>query len=212
MDSEDKKHLHINIYKDNKKEIDSSSNRSESYLIATNEELNNKVRELLEELAVAKNENETLTDENERMEKSITYQRGLLHNFNGLKKYESDRANLFENKVVIGTDHIKSIMEYNKKQSKYFVNIVINTGIMIMIFSLIGLIDFVSFLVVVFVMINSMLGTRYFSGFNKDNLKVINKKYDDMAFDITTLIKAKNVEITTITSKSDFISDFIDVI
>ena len=43
--------LHINIYKDNKDQIESSSNKSESYIIIANDELNNKVRNFINQIS-----------------------------------------------------------------------------------------------------------------------------------------------------------------
>ena len=87
MESPENQHLHINIYKDNQQKIDSSPNMSEAFLITTNEELNNKLRELLNELSTSNAEKDTLLEDNERMEVTVSNQRGLLHNFNGLNSY-----------------------------------------------------------------------------------------------------------------------------
>ena len=80
--------------KENQNSIDTSSNRTEAYIILSNEELNNKNRDLLEKVAESNAEKDILEDENERMEKSITYQRGLLHNFNTLNKLEQSLKRL----------------------------------------------------------------------------------------------------------------------
>ena len=212
MESPDNQHLHINIFKDNKEKIESSSNKSESYLIAANEELNNKVRTLLDELATCNAEKDALLEENERMEKSITYQRGLLHNFNGLKSLEKNRADLFENRGIVGRDHMKSILEYEKKLTEHQTNIGMTFTFMTMFFVMLGIIDFVSAVTFTVSLVGSFYGTQSFSGFNKSEIKEINKKYDNMTFEITKNINTKNEEICIITSKSDFISDFIDVV
>jgi hypothetical protein len=209
--AEDNQHLHINIYKDNKEKIDSSPNKSESYLIAANEELNNKVRELLNELSTCNAEKDTLLEENERMEKSITYQRGLLHNFNGLKNFEKNRASLYEKSSINRKDHMAAIREYVKKLTAHRTNIGMTFAFMTMFFVMISVIDFTSAVTFAVSLVGSFYGTQNFSGFNRSEIKDINRKFDNKGLNILGEIKDIESEINLITSKSDFISDFIDV-
>ena len=210
--TEDNKHLHINIYKDNKEKIDSSPNMSESYLIANHEELNNKVRELLDELSTCNAEKDTLLEENERMEKSITYQRGLLHNFNGLKNFEKNRASLYEKSFINRKDHMDAIREYEKKLTTHRNNIGMTFAFMTMFFIMISIIDFTSAVTFSVSLVGSFYGTQNFSGFNRFEIKDINRKFDNKGLNILGEIKDIEAEINLITSKSDFISDFIDVV
>ena len=65
------KQFHINIMSDatTKERVEKSTNQSETYILIANEQLSNRIRELETELYEVKQENETLTEENERMEK-----------------------------------------------------------------------------------------------------------------------------------------------
>ena len=117
--TEEDKHLHINIYKDNannKSKIEEASNKSEMYLILMNEELNNKNRSYLDELNESKQENNTLTDENERMEKSITYQRGLLHNFHEINNKRKGLNDIQNNILSLNKNLIR---DTNKLYDNY---------------------------------------------------------------------------------------------
>lgn len=212
MESPENQHLHINIYKDNKEKIDASPNKSESYLIAANEELNNKVRELLDELSTCNAEKDTLLEENERMEVTVSNQRGLLHNFNGLKNFEKDRAKLYEKSSTNGKEHMKGILEYEKKLTGHRTNIGMTFAFMTMFFVMMGIIDFTSAVTFAVSLIGSFYGTQNFSGFNRAEIKDINRKFDNKGLNILGEIKDIEAKINVITSKSDFISDFIDVV
>ena len=71
MAFENDKTLNINIYKDNFKDIESSQNKSETYIILANEELNNKLREQLYHVSKLDEEISDLENDNERMEKVL---------------------------------------------------------------------------------------------------------------------------------------------
>ena len=117
--TEDDKHLHINIFKDNtnKNKVEEASNKSEMYLILMNEELNNKNRDYLNELNESKQENDSLTEENERMEKSVTYQRGLLHNFDEINNMRKKLNNIQNDIIVLNKQYIK---DFGKLYQNYY--------------------------------------------------------------------------------------------
>jgi hypothetical protein len=212
MASEDNQHLHINIYKDNQQKIDSSPNMSEAFLITTNEELNNKLRELLDELSTSNAEKDTLLEDNERMEVTVRNQRGLLHNFNGLKKYEEDRADLFEKMVKSQKEHLKEIQEFEKKLANHNSNIGIVFAFVTMFFITVGIIDVTSAVTFSVALVGSFYGTRNFTGFTKNDINNINSKYESQLKGIQVNVKEVENKINEIVSKSDFISDYIDVV
>lgn len=212
MASEDNQHLHINIYKDNQQKIDSSPNMSEAFLITTNEELNNKIRELLNEISTCNAEKDTLLEDNERMEVTVSNQRGLLHNFNGLKKFEQERADLFEKKANTHKDHMKCVHEFDNKLTCHHQNIGIAFVMATMFFMTIGIIDITSVITFSMGLVGSFFGTQNFTGFNKNELKDINRKFENKETNIRENIRAIEKKINEIVSKSDFISDYIDVV
>lgn len=116
------RNISIAVYDQNKESIDKSSNASERYLILSNEELGNKNREYIVELETLKNENESLEDQNGKLETSTRYMRGILHNFTEkvkhqdklIKHYKTYHSNLKEYTKSINT-LIKNTNEFIKK-------------------------------------------------------------------------------------------------
>ena len=116
------RNISIAVYDQNKESIDKSSNASERYLILSNEELSNKNREYIVELETLKNENESLEDQNGKLETSTRYMRGILHNFTEkvkhqeklIKHYKTYHSNLKEYTKSINT-LIKNTNDFIKK-------------------------------------------------------------------------------------------------
>mgnify|MGYP001307308464 CR=1 FL=1 len=206
MDTENP--IHINIYKDNKETIDSSSNKTESYIIQVNEELNNKNRELLQEVETLKSEKESLEEDNEKMEKSSTYQRGLLHNLSELNKLENAITSkqkelhklLFDENEKI-EKHIKDL-EYDSKLFMCF------CGVIILFQCILGIIDIVSGIT----LISEIGGLLYISDIQT---KIKYKTDSDTELKKQTInefIEFKNGEIKKIKNSNDFLEDYIDTI
>tara|TARA_Y100001936_G_scaffold132220_1_gene129265 strand:- start:53 stop:685 length:633 start_codon:yes stop_codon:yes gene_type:complete len=207
---EDDKHLHINIFKDNKQQIEAASNMSEAFIIKANEELNNKLRVVLDELSTVRAEQDTLLEDNERMEVTVTNQRGLLHNFNGLKNHETKRADLFMKMYENHKELVKSMNEHEKKlQAHQSYSGLVYAGITIMFFIL-GLVDFTSLVSFTLALVTSFYGTQHITGFNKNEIKQIHKNFQDKENRVKDSIRKVEANINEITSKNDFISDFID--
>jgi hypothetical protein len=200
--TEDDKHLHINIYKDNgvnKGKIEDASNKSEMYLILMNEELNNKNRNYLDDLNTSKQENDTLTEDNERMEKSITYQRGLLHNFHSINNNRKELNDIQNNIVLLNKTYIKDISKLYINYS-YFIQLFLYCYVstLVLLFgvgfitlydtfifnSIVGLSSFITVIFTKFDY-NSTFNTihnNYKMDYEKlrDHLKISQKKIDDM--------------------------------
>jgi hypothetical protein len=198
--------VHINIYKENKESIDSSSNKAEAYIILVNEELNNKNRDLVKEVADLTSEKDILEDENGRMEKSITYQRGLLHNLSELNKLEAivtkqekELNKIYMEEQIILNKYIKE-MEYN---TKLFMGIIC---IVLLLLCAVGLIDITSVIFIVTTTVSVYYGMPYI---NKIDPKV-NVNFDEKRKLIIDYIKVKVSEIDKITSSSDFLGDYIE--
>lgn len=116
------RNISIAVYDQNKDQIEKSSNASERFLILTNEELNNKNREYIIELETLKNDNDSLEEQNGKLENSTRYMRGMLHNFTEkvkhqakvIKHYKSYHSNLKDYTKTINT-LVKNINEFIKK-------------------------------------------------------------------------------------------------
>lgn len=206
----DDKHLHINIFKENKDKIESAPNMSEAFIIMANEDLNNKLRDVLDELSTVRAEQDTLMEDNERMEVTITNQRGLLHNFNGLKNHEIKRADLFEKLYKNHKELVKEVFEHEKKLESHQSYSGLLFGIMVIMFFLSGIIDFVSVVCFTISLLSSYFGSSHITGFKKNAITFTRKTYLDKENSLNDGIRRVEAEIKEITSKNDFISDVID--
>jgi len=204
------KTVNINIYKQNKGVIESSTNKSESYLILANEELNNKNKQLLDAINELDTTITELETDNERMEKSITYQRGLLHNFNGIKKYQSNKIQKYMELVKLNNNFNT---EVHKKISKKYdsVTFFLLLGIILYGLSLsflnVDMITGITHLIINLTIFYQIDRTIY--KFNKEdtlNTQNYNKKCKNIIDNINNI----NNDIKHITSKNDYISDMID--
>ena len=204
------KHLHINIFKENEEKIKGAPNMSEAFIIMANEELNNKLRDVLDELSTVRGEQDTLMEDNERMEVTITNQRGLLHNFNGLKNHEIKRADLFEKLYKNQRELVKEITEHEKKLEAHQSYSGLLFGIMVIMFFLSGIIDFVAVVCFTISLMSSYFGTSNITGFKKNAIISTQKTYQDRGNSLNDSIRRVEAEIKEITSKNDFISDVID--
>ena len=115
MSAENEK-IHINIFKNNESQIEQSSNKSESYIILMNEDLNNKNRDYIIEIEQLTYQVNDLEEMNDKSEKSITYMRGLLKNIIGLKKLINEVNKIYK-------EHDKNILEINKCISNLVLNL-----------------------------------------------------------------------------------------
>lgn len=211
MASENDKTLNINIYKDNSKEIETSQNKSETYIILANEELNNKLREQLEHISNLDEQIRDLETDNERMEKSITYQRGLLHNFNAIKCLQGKKITYYENYNSNMSNSIKKDIEFFTYLYRLYYSDMITLCVAIFI---INYIDSRASMLTIF---NNIITTILFSflipfscNINIGRFKELEKKYKNIKDTISDEVKKFNDEIDEISSKTDFISELID--
>ena len=204
------KHLHINIFKENEEKIKGAPNMSEAFIIMANEELNNKLRDVLDELSTVRGEQDTLMEDNERMEVTITNQRGLLHNFNGLKNHEIKRADLFEKLYKNQRELVKEMIAHEKKLESHQSYSGLLFGIMVIMFFLSGIIDFVAVVCFTISLMSSYFGTSNITGFKKNAIISTQKTYQDRENSLNDSIRRVEADIKEITSKNDFISDVID--
>jgi hypothetical protein len=206
---EDGKQFHINIFKDGQDKIDSSSNRAEAYIILANEELNNKNRDLLAELKELQSQNDIMTEDNERMEVTITNQRGMLHNLHGQNKMEENLSNHFEkiNKdFTKEVDELKTyIQKVNDNVSKYFAYLII----VMLVQSVFGLIDLTTLIITSVNMVSIIYLTLKLHAPNV-NHKSIMKTHSSFRDGQNTEIKRIQSEISETKRGTDHISDFID--
>lgn len=206
----EEKHLKINIYNENKEQIEKSKNQSESYLILSNEELNNKLRNAINDISEMNAEKLDLENDNERMEKSITYQRGLLHNFNGLNK-------LYENKIKIDSDFLEQKSDYirgfknkhQKFQDTMFYNMIITLLFNLLIILMVDN-KFIQLTMINIISVSSFKYLPQVFNCRKDDFTIMDSNFDNKETVILQQLTEIQKEIDLIKGKNDFISDLID--
>ena len=189
MDNENP--IHINIYKENKEAINSSNNPTESYIIQVNEELNNKNRDLLQEIETLKSEKESLEEDNEKMEKSSTYQRGLLHNLSELNKLEtviSSKQVELQKVLIVETEKIEKHLRDINYDAKMFICFCAG---LIIFQCLFGIIDFISG----FTLIIEVCGLLYMTEINTKFRYKTDSETELKKKGIIEFIEFKNAEI-----------------
>lgn len=201
--------VHINIYKENQNSIDTSSNRTEAYIILSNEELNNKNRDLLEKVAESNAEKDILEDENERMEKSITYQRGLLHNFNTLNKLERLNSSNQENISKKYQEQIKELENLSKEKDNELIKLFGYLGVMLLLQTSFGILDSMIIVILSINIITVVYILMYVTTI-KTNPKNINSSFNEKRNQLNKDIEKNKTEIKSIMDSSDFISDYIE--
>ena len=203
----DDKTVNINIYKNNKETIENSDNKSETYIIISNEELNNRNRELLESMLQLENTISDLENDNERMEKSINYQRGLLHNFNHIKNYQNTQLkeyNKFKSKIL---ETEKFLVNENNKHFKMMQFNIFALCLFSIAFTPYDLYNNIFHIITI---ISVFFMSKLIFSYEKDNVSVFMKNYKLKENQFKNKISELESDIKTITSKSDFISDLID--
>lgn len=214
MSAENEK-IHINIFKNNENQIEQSSNKSESYIILMNEDLNNKNRDYIIEIEQLTYQVNDLEEMNDKSEKSITYMRGLLKNIIGLKKLINEVNKIYK-------EHDKNILEINKCISNLVLNLNKSINILPIIYSIVIVLCFLmnisnlyniiiqTFVIVITLLINFTyvnLDIRFILEYSKYN----NSK--NIIFSSTRkYINEKEEEIKKIEDANDFLNEYVDVI
>ena len=214
MSAENEK-IHINIFKNNESQIEQSSNKSESYIILMNEDLNNKNRDYIIEIEQLTYQVNDLEEMNDKSEKSITYMRGLLKNIIGLKKLINEVNKIYK-------EHDKNILEINKCISNLVLNLNKSINILPIIYSIVIVLCFLmnisnlyniiiqTFVIVITLLINFTyvnLDIRFILEYSKYN----NSK--NIIFSSTRkYINEKEEEIKKIEDANDFLNEYVDVI
>jgi hypothetical protein len=201
--------VHINIYKENQNSIDTSSNRTEAYIILSNEELNNKNRDLLEKVAEINANKDIFEDENERMEKSITYQRGLLHNFNTLNKLERLNSSNQENISKKYQEQIKELENLSEEKDNELIKLFGYLGVMLLLQTSFGILDSMIIVILSINIITVVYILMYITPI-KTNPKNINSSFNEKRKQLNKDIEKNKTEIKSIMDSSDFISDYIE--
>ena len=208
---EDNKQVHINIYKPNKEAIEKASNMSEAYIILANEDLNNKIRDLIAEIKEVSSQVDTLTEDNERMEVTLGNQRSLLHNFNELNKKEKEVTKTIEalnetykNHVKELEDNIEQRFDRSQKNLSYFL-------IALLIQSCFGLIT-PGVLILILVNIGSVIYICMKLNSIDSDPKSIFKTMSALRNSLEVKLNNLKLEMKEVSQSCDHISDYIDSI
>lgn len=206
--------INISVYENNKEKINNADNSYQEYIIQNNEFINNRNKEYIIQIKDIQNDLDTIEDENDKLEKRITYMRGFLHNSNQIIKAKEKYIKLFFN-------YHKNIYEYTNVLNK---NILIFIKSLYLLFSLfyIILVSFwifgsINFFIIIyntiFLILASVISILYY------NVNI--KYYIDFdntvnSFNISTLEGKKQIDfesnkIKELISSNDNISEYIDI-
>ena len=208
---EDGKQFNINIFKDHKDGIEGATNKSETYILLANEQLNNTNRELINELKEVQSQNETLSDDNERMEVTVTNQRGMLHNLHGVNLLEKEHSQLssdisknYKSEVTALVKFHKSMADMAKMSMVYFM-------VLLLIQCSIGLIDITYLITTVISFAGIGYMTLQFHN-NEFNIDSVSSNYNSTRTELESQLKDIKEKIETTQTSTDHISNFIDAL
>ena len=109
-----RENIHINVYDQNKHDINSSENSSEKYIILMNEELNNKNTDYLIKIEELESNIETLENDFDREEKKTIYMRGLLKNIFHLNTIEKSLNKEYQNVLNKNINKLEDLINFIK--------------------------------------------------------------------------------------------------
>ena len=208
--SNDDKTFNINIFKENQQQIESSTNKSESYILLANEQLNNKNKEFIQQIIELENTISDLENDNERMEKSITYQRGLLHNFNHIKNYQEEMIKNYES-IISSNNKFKNLIfeNFSKCIQVLYYTVCISCVLFLLSVFLTGC-DFYTVSINIITLLSTFYSLTCIFKFDNENITDSMNKYTQSVKSYNTRVSSLGDDIKKITSKSDFISNLID--
>jgi hypothetical protein len=211
MDEE--KNIHINIIKNGKEAIDKSTNKSETYIILMNEELNNKNREQIEEIKDLNSQIVDLEDQSDRSEKSITYMRGLLKNMIGVKNMVLSLNKLYTEKYKNNNQKMEFINKFLIDLNLLIRILPLVSGLVLLFTFLMNIINLYEILVLIFVfgltgliiLTYSKISTQLFLKYDsfQSEVEELNKDYD-------VQIKELRLKIKKVEDSNDFLNEFVD--
>ena len=207
---ENQQPVNITIFKDHEEKIKAASNMSEAYIILANEALNNRLRESENTIAELNAQIETLTEDNSRMEVTVTNQRGLLQNFHALNNLEKTISGNYGSINEAQKEQIKAYNSFQEEFQNHVKNSFVYFAIMILISLSMGILKPMAFFMTVINLFSS-----YYLGMVLHPIKPIKSRnvefYEKIQY-LNKMIKEDKNTIENITSRSDFVSDYIDSI
>jgi hypothetical protein len=215
MDQLEKKNIHINIIEQGKDDLETSNNKSETYIILMNEELNNKNREQIEEIKDLNSQIVELENQSDRSEKSITYMRGLLKNFVELKNMLINLNKLYLDKYNNSNQKMDFINKFIIELNQFVKIIPFVSGLILSFTFLMGMISIYEILMYMFLlgitvlilMAYTKISIELFYNFDKfkSNVDELTKHYNVKIVSLENIIKK-------VEDGNDFLNEYIDVI
>jgi hypothetical protein len=209
------RNISISVFENKKEQITSSSNESQTYIILQNEELNNQNKQFVLDLQVLENKNNELEEQNDKMENSTRYMRGILHNFNQKVSHQKNIIKYYKEYHSSLKEFTKPINGLVKKINNGFIkfpiiyNIILILSWLIGIISIIDIITFNVILMLSFTILTAFLQIDYNLILAIENKTTsINEIQKGQKTNIESL-ELKNSEID---KSNNFIEDYIDVV
>ena len=210
------KQFHINIMNDanSKERVEKSSNQSETYILLMNEQLNNRVKELESELNTLRQDSDSIAEDNERMEKSLTYQRGLLHNFDEINKNYKDLRGIYTDYVAKHVKDIDSIKETQKMTESFRMQYYYTMSILFTVMLATGFINFVNAVFMAMTVFGSYYLAIYVFRVDRKSISVkyLMSQHQEGYQTLDTKIKLIETKLDKLHKNNDHIGEFIDSI
>jgi len=207
--------ISISVYDQNKEQIEKSSNSSEKFIILTNEELNNQNREHIIEIESLKNENNSLEDQNEKLETSTRYMRGILHNFTEKVKHQDKIINYYKSYHMILKDYTKNLNSLVKNINNFVKKFIFIYNLILLSLCFTGGITITSIIINNILIVISIVITLSHTQVNYDlilNIETKTKCINELQKNDKKLIETEEKKVAEIDKSNNFIEDYIDVV
>ena len=209
------RNISIAVYEKNKSEIDNSSNASEKFIIYTNEELSNKNREYIVEIDNLKNQNDILEEQNDKLENSTRYMRGILHNFTEKVKKQDKLIKYYKKYHTSLKDYTKPINGLIKKTNEFIRKFAFIYNVLLLTLCLTIEMSIFSIIFYNIIVLVSVAITVAVTQIDYNLIKTIEGKtqsINQIQKQEKQLIDVEESKIAEIDKSNNFIEDYIDMI
>lgn len=206
--------INISIYDNNKEKIKNADNSSQEYIIQSNEYLSNQNKQYIVKIKDIQAAHDDLEKDNDKLERSLTYMRGFLHNNNELLKAKEKYIKVFFN-------YHKNIFEYTNALNKNIITFMNSIFLSLFIFYILLFISWISgynniiniIITTIYLILACTISFVYYNVNIKYYIKIANTVN---SFNISTLNGKKQIDteskkIKELIDSNDNISEYIDI-
>lgn len=206
--------INISVYESNKEQIKNADNSYQEYIIQNNEHLSNQNKQYIIQIKDIQTAHDDLENDNNKLETSLTYMRGFLHNNNELLKAKEKYIKLFYN-------YHKNIYEYTNALNKNIIKIMNAITLSLIIFYIVLVISWIfgynNIINIIITTIYLILACSISFVYYNINIKYyINFDNIVNSFNISNTNSKKQIDIESkkikeLIDSNDNISEYIDI-